>query len=115
MFGPSQVEVSEWLIERFGPDRDLGAQFHKLISEVGELSDAILGRHEGFPPPAEGWEQNLRDEAADVVLTIMAIAVTEKFSLGGAVADKWRRRKRGPASPAPAQLRTAEHDREETP
>lgn len=95
MFGPSQTEVSEWLVERFGPERDLTAQFHKLISEVGELSDAILGRHEGFTSPAEGWDQNLRDEAADVVLTIMAIAVTEKFSLSEAVAAKWSRRKRG--------------------
>lgn len=95
MMGPSQTEVSEWLIERFGPNRDLTAQFHKLISEVGELSDAILGRTEGFPPPTEGWEQNLRDEAADVVLTVMAISVTEKFSLAEAVASKWSRRKRG--------------------
>lgn len=96
---PTHFEVADWLCERFGPDRDLGAQFHKLISEVGEVSDAILGRNEGFPPPAEGWDQNLRDEIADVVLVCMALAVTEGFNLNTAVGAKWARRKRGGAAP----------------
>jgi NTP pyrophosphatase (non-canonical NTP hydrolase) len=96
MMGPSQTEVSEWLIERFGPERDLLAQFKKLEEEALELGDAVSGvlGHEGCVPVG-GWTQNLRDETADVVIVCMAIAVTEGFSLSEAVASKWSRRKRG--------------------
>lgn len=95
---PSLADVSTWLCERFGPVRDLWSQFEKLNSEVSELSEAVhgvLGHPDAIEEPAEGWEQNLRDETADVVIVCMAIAVTQGFDLQDAIAAKWARRKRG--------------------
>jgi NTP pyrophosphatase (non-canonical NTP hydrolase) len=100
---PNQYDVAAWLAERFGPDRDLADIFRKLGSEVGELGwavDCVTAARLApeLPGPVEGWAQNLRDETADVVLVCMAIAVAEDFDLREAVAEKWARRKRGPAS-----------------
>jgi NTP pyrophosphatase (non-canonical NTP hydrolase) len=104
---PSLHDVSEWLCERFGPDRDLLAQVAKLYEEVEELDEAVDEVLSPFARDRERleWEANLRDETADVVIVCMAIAVTRGFDLQDAIASKWARRKRGAyAAPDTGQL-----------
>lgn len=89
-----QDDVADWLAFRFGPKRNLDQQYRKLLEEVFELRSAVLGvRGLLMEEPEEGWEQNLKDEVADVVICCMGHAVTMGFDLEAAVQDKWDRRK----------------------
>lgn len=94
---PTQDEVLAWLEHRFGTKRDLERQHLKLMEEVLELGDAVDGvlglLPIPTPAPPEGWKQNLKDEVADCMIVLIAIAGTEGFDLEEAVADKWKRRK----------------------
>lgn len=88
---PTPAVLGEWLLHTYGPDRDILAQGLKLASEAGEVCDAIGKRADRRPPPPEGWDDRLRDEIADVVLSAMVIAHTEGFDLDATLASKWQR------------------------
>lgn len=95
----TQDQVSAWLADRFGPNRNLVQQFQKLCEEVMELGDAVNGIRGVLPDgmePEEGWYQNLQDEVADVVIVCFGLAISQNFDLQEAINDKWSRRKMGP-------------------
>lgn len=95
----TQDVVSAWLVDRFGPERDLHGQVRKFYEEVLEMNEAYHGitKHpDAIEEPSEGWDQNFKDEVADVAIVCFGLAITQGFDLQEAISDKWSRRKMGP-------------------
>lgn len=87
--GPTQGEVGAWLDEHFGPFRSVEHQALVLAEEVGELCRAVVKRAQGIRASHAEWTAQLHAEAADVLITLLAIAATEGFDLHAAAAAKW--------------------------
>ena len=86
---PSQADVAAWLTDNFGPSRCVEHQVLVLTEEVGELCRAVVKRAQGIRGSRAHWTEQVRAEAADVLITLLAIAATEGFDLQHAAADKW--------------------------
>ena len=86
---PSQATVAAWLNDNFGPNRCVEHQVLVLAEEVGELCRAVVKRAQGIRGTHTAWTAQVRAEAADVLITLLALAATEGFDLHHAAADKW--------------------------
>ena len=86
---PTQAEVTAWLTDNFGPDRSVEQQVLVLAEEVGELARAVVKRAQGIRGTHAEWTAQLHAEAADVLITLLAIAGTEGFDLTETAARKW--------------------------
>jgi NTP pyrophosphatase (non-canonical NTP hydrolase) len=86
---PSQADVAAWLDQHFGPNHCVEHQVLVLAEEVGELCRAVVKRAQGIRGTHTEWTTQLRAEAADVLITLLAIAGTERFDLHQAAATKW--------------------------
>jgi NTP pyrophosphatase (non-canonical NTP hydrolase) len=83
-----QLEVAEWT-KKFHGDGDPNPLLDALAvaEEAGEVCRAALKRANGI---REGdWSANLREEAADVVITLLSLAANEGWSLSEAVDERW--------------------------
>ena len=88
MHSPTQAEVTTWLNAHL-PGRTTETQALVLAEEVGELCRAVVKRHQGIRGTHAEWTAQLRAEAADVLLTLYALASGEGFDLHTAAAEKW--------------------------
>jgi NTP pyrophosphatase (non-canonical NTP hydrolase) len=86
---PTQAEVAAWNKRNFGPEVPLEHQVLVLAEEVGELSRAVVKRAQGIRGSHAHWSEQIRAEAADVLITLLSIAETEGFDLHQAAAAKW--------------------------
>lgn len=86
-----QGEVAEWT-KKFRPTPDAPhnplADALAVAEEAGEVCRAVLKRSHGNRPDTD-WNKNLREEAADVVITLLSLAANEGWSLSDAVAERW--------------------------
>ena len=99
-----QAEVEEWT-KRFRPTPEAAADpladALSVAEEAGEVCRAVLKRAHGKRPGTD-WSAQLRDEAVDVVISLLSLAANEGWSLADAVAARWATvRTRGAASPLP--------------
>jgi hypothetical protein len=78
-----QTTVGDWHLGRF-PDASLMDVYAKLVSEVGEIGDALLG-------PDLGGKGDLVDEVGDVLIVLLAFADRAGFSAGSAARQKFDR------------------------
>ena len=86
---PNGTVVGEWLAHNFGPERDVNEQALVLTEEVGELARALVKRSQGIRGTWSEWSREVRKEAADVYIALLAIAATEGFSLRDESALRW--------------------------
>lgn len=88
-----QAEVGAWSDYNFGDvgDRDDGIAAGPLglVEEVGELCRAFVKRTEGIRGTRAEWDDEIRKEAADIVIKLAQICHDERFSLEAAVVARW--------------------------
>lgn len=71
-------------LKKYGEDVDPGRLIFKCMEELGELAEA-------WNRPDKFTYQDLKDETADVVLTMIGFAARMDFELEDAIEDKWAR------------------------
>lgn len=79
----AQKTVANWVHSRFGP-QDQTSRMEKLCEEFQELLFADF----------DGQQQDKREEAADVMICLLAYADAAGFDLAAAVAEKFSRLQR---------------------
>ena len=86
-----QAEVDRWT-RRFRPTPEAAADpladALSVAEEAGEVCRAVLKRSHGKRPETD-WTKNLREEAADVVISLLSLAANEGWSLMDAVQERW--------------------------
>ena len=78
-----QTTVGDWHLKQFS-DAGLMDVYAKLVSELGEIGDALLG-------PELGGKGDLVDEVGDVLIVLLALADRAGFSAGSAARLKFER------------------------
>jgi NTP pyrophosphatase (non-canonical NTP hydrolase) len=72
------------------PDADSAMLF--LVSEVGELADAIVDQRPGWTRNHPDKERNLADEIGDVLMMLTATAIAYDIDPFEAMLDKFQRK-----------------------
>jgi NTP pyrophosphatase (non-canonical NTP hydrolase) len=86
---PTDAEVGAFVRRNFDSMSPLERGL-LLAEETGELCRALLKRHQRIRGSYEDWSGEVRKEAADVAIGLLALAYLEGFSLENAVAERWR-------------------------
>jgi NTP pyrophosphatase (non-canonical NTP hydrolase) len=86
---PTTEQVGAWLAATFGPDRSPVEQGLVLAEETGEVCRALVKREQRVRGDTSWWTAHVRAEVADVVITCLSLAATERFDLAEAVAERW--------------------------
>lgn len=89
-----QTAIGCWTRTQFGPSTDSFHDALAIAEEAGEVCRAILKRHQADIGTSnrneslEHWEQAIRDEVADLIITALSLAENEGFD---AMAETRRR------------------------
>lgn len=85
---PSQDDVERFLRRNF-PRQPVEHRALLLAEETGEICRAVLKRSQGVRGTVADWTAEIRKEAADVYIGLLALAAIEDFSLEDEVARRW--------------------------
>lgn len=85
-----QAEVAEWTVRFRGPSRKADPMADALIiaEEAGEVCRAVLKRAHGLRGETD-WDAQLRDEAGDVLISLLSLAANEGWSLLEEAQRRW--------------------------
>lgn len=75
-----QAEAGRWHDVKF-PHDSIETRALGVVEELGELARCLVKRARGVRGTHEQWTAELRAEAADVVLSLLAVAEMEGFDL----------------------------------
>lgn len=78
----------EWSMQQW-PDEDVLSDALGLAEEAGEVCRAVLKRRHGTRGSAVEWREQLRKEAADVLIVLCVLAEREAFDLFDAAIDRY--------------------------
>jgi len=84
----TQEEVITYL-RRNGLEENPQHQALNIAEEAGEVARAVLKRVQGIRGSYEHWTEEIRTEAADVLISLMCLAEIEGWDLGDAVDERW--------------------------
>lgn len=84
----TQDEVVKYLSKN-GLEENTVHQALNVAEEAGEVARAVLKRVQGIRGTYEHWTDEIRKEAADVMISLMCLAQIEGWDLGMAVDERW--------------------------